>query len=227
MSGLSARDRRTLTTGAIAIVALLCIFRGVPAWRERYAKERADAAHYALSAGEAEAAVRGSGARADSLDARRQRLVDLAPVILEGRGPAEAGGTLAAIVSGAAAQAGMQINSVQVRNDSAGPGTFTRVAVTADATGDARGIARMLRLLEGGTELLAVRSVSISGAQPGAPDQQPESLHLQVIVEGLALSRPASTNQTDAGDEDAAADEPARDRRASPAPSAQTPGGGR
>ncbi|MDB4949561.1 MAG: hypothetical protein JWM27_2210, partial [Gemmatimonadetes bacterium] len=136
------------------------------------------------------ATVRGSGARADSLDARRGRLVDLAPAILDGRTPAAAAATLAAIVSGAAAQAGMQLNAVQVRSDSAGPGVFTRVAVQADATGDVRQVAHMLQLLERGPELLAVRGLSVTGAQPDSPDAQPEALHLELTVEGLALSRP-------------------------------------
>jgi hypothetical protein len=188
----SDRDRRTLVIGLALVAGLLVGFRGVPAWRGRYDHERAAASHLALRAAEAQAAVRGSRVRADSLDARRRRFVDLAPAILDGRTPAAAGATLAAIVSGAAAKAGLQVNSVQVRPDSAGPGIFTPVSVHADATGDVRGIAAMLGLLERGPELLAVRSLAVSGAQPAAPGTQPEALHLELTVEGLALSRPAA-----------------------------------
>jgi hypothetical protein len=196
---MSERDRRTLLIGAGLIVALLALFRGVPAWRGRYERERTAATRLSLRAAEAEAAVRGSASRGDSLDARRRRFVALAPAILDGRTPAAAGGTLAALVSGAAAKAGMQLNSVQVRPDSAGPGTFTRVAVRVDATGDVRGVARMLSLLERGPEMLAVREISVTGAQPGAPDAQPEALHLELSVEGLALSRPARASADNAG----------------------------
>lgn len=184
---ISDRDRRTLITGTVVIVLLVLLGRGLPAWRRWDADVRASAAEMAAEAAHAEQTVRLLAPALDSLQARRARLVALGRGVLEGESTAASGAALASLVSGAAARAGVQIGSVQVRPDTAGAGTFMRIGVRADGTGDLPAITRLLALLEGAPELLAVRALSITQPAPGGPAEQPEALRLEISVEGLAL----------------------------------------
>lgn len=188
---ISGRDRRTLVTGMIVILLLVLLGRGIPAWRRWDAGVRASAAEMAAEAARAEQTVRLLPPALDSLQARRARLVALGRGVLDGESTAASGAALASLVSGAAARAGVEIGSVQVRPDTAGAGTFMRIAVRADGTGDLPAITRMLALLEGAPELLAVRALSITQPTPGGPAEQPEALRMEISVEGLALVDPA------------------------------------
>ena len=186
---LSDRDRRTLGVGTMVIVFLLRAGRGLPAWRRWDADVRASAAEMAAEAARADQAVRTLPAALDSLEARRARLVAVGRGVLDGGSPAASGAALASLVSGAAARAGVQIGSVQVRPDTASAGTFMRIGVRADGTGDLPAIIRMLAMLEGAPELLAVRELSITQPAPGGPAEVPEALRMEIGVHGLALVR--------------------------------------
>jgi hypothetical protein len=188
---LPARDRRTLLLGGTVIALLLLLFKGLPAWRRWDAGARASGAELVAAAARAQADVRSLPALADSVAARHRRLVALAPLVLDGSTPAAAGASLASLVSGAAARANVALGTVQLQPDTATTGTFVRVTVRGDATGDLPGIARMLALLEGGPELLAVREVSITQPDPGGPADRVETLRLEFSVQGLALRLPA------------------------------------
>lgn len=213
---ISPRDRRTLAAGLLAILLLVLFSRSLPAWRRWDAGAHASAAEMAGEAARAERMAEELPATLDSLQARGARLAALGPAVLEGGSPAASGAVLAALVSGSAARAGVQIGSVEVRPDTASAGTFVRVAVRADGTGDLGAITRMLVLLEGAPELLAVRETAISQPAPGGPADQPEALRLELLVEGLALARPPAADAGAAapgneGEGGPAADPPASD----------------
>jgi hypothetical protein len=186
---VSDRDRRTLAIGAIVILLLVLFSRGLPAWRRWDAGTRASAEKMATEAARAEQIVRLLPAALDSLEARKARFITLGSGVLEGGSTAASGAALASLVSGAAARAGVQIGSVQVRPDTASAGTFMRISVRADGTGDLPAITRLLAMLEGAPELLAVRALSITQPAPGGPAEQPEALRLEISVEGLALAK--------------------------------------
>jgi hypothetical protein len=190
---ISDRERRVVAVGALAVVVALGVGRGLPAWRAWKSAAVASAALQTERAVDAEASVRGLRARIDTVEARQRRLGELAPALLDGTTPAAAGASLAALVSGAAARSGVRLNSVQVAQDSASAGrTFLRVSLHADATGDVAGVSKMLSLLEGGPELLAIREMSIS--QPDPVGQGPEQLHAELTIEGLALAAAADSS---------------------------------
>ena len=183
---ISGRDRRVLSFGLAVIGLLLLVGRGIPAWRRWDADARASAAELAVEEERAAAAARALPALRDSAAARRERLVALAPAVLDGESAASAGAALASLVSGAAAKAGVQIGAVQLsRPDSAARTVFTRVRVRTDATGDLPGLLRFLQALEGGPALLAVREWSVSQPNAGGPATLPETLRLELTVEGL------------------------------------------
>ncbi|HEU4557047.1 MAG TPA: type II secretion system protein GspM [Longimicrobium sp.] len=217
---ITPREKRTLAAGALAVALLVGVGRGLPAWREWKDAAVARARLQTERAADAEASVRGLRTRIDTVEARQRRLAELAPALLDGTTPAASGASLSALLSGAAARAGVRLNSVQVIPDSAAEGaTFVRIALHADATGDIAGVTRMLSLLEGGPELLAIRQLSIT--QPDLAGQGPEQLHAELTVEGLALAggalpgvaaEPAAGEEDDASageDEDGITDEAA------------------
>jgi hypothetical protein len=190
---LDKRDRRVLVAGVLIIGAIISGSRGVPAWLGWQREARASAAEVQTELAHARAGAAARNAVHDSLAARGQRLLALAPALLSGDSPASAAATLAALVSGAAAQANVHLGAVQVRPDSVARGAFTRVAVRASATGDVTGVTQMLLFLERGPTLLAVRELSITQPEPGAPADRAEALRLEFLVEGLVLNaRPRS-----------------------------------
>jgi hypothetical protein len=205
-SALTARDRRTLILGAVCIGTLLLVSRGLPAWRGWVVESRAAAAEQCDEAARAEALARVFPAMRDSLAARNGRFLALAPRLLSGGSLNAASATLASLVSGAAADAGVTLGAVQLRTrgsplpaDTGRRGSvaghagtprpaFVRVLVEGDVSGDIRGITRFLLALEQGPVRLVVRDFTITQSDAvGAPDRA-EVLHATVAVEGLALA---------------------------------------
>jgi hypothetical protein len=172
----------------LIIGAIISVSRSLPAWLAWQREARASAAEVQTELAHARAGAAARKAVHDSLAARGQRLLALAPALLSGDSPASAAATLAALVSGAAAQANVRLGAVQVRPDSVALGAFTRVAVRASATGDVTGVTQMLLSLERGPTLLAVRELSITQPEPTAPADRAEALRLEFLVEGLMLN---------------------------------------
>jgi hypothetical protein len=186
--GMSQRDRRALTVGVVSILILVALSRGLPAWSSWRHQAGEDALSTTAERARAEALLTIRRAIGDSLAARNERFVSLAPKLLSGGSPAAAGATLAGLVSGAAATTGVRLGAVQIRPDSASPNAFTRISVRADATGDVRGVTKMLSALERGPTLLAVRSLSIDQPEPAATNDHMEALRVTLVVEGLMLT---------------------------------------
>jgi hypothetical protein len=189
---VAPRDRRTLIIGALIIAGLLGLTHGVPAWRRWQHETYLRASTMTGDLARAEAHVRARSALADSLAARNARFLALAPALLAGETPASAGATLAGLVSGAAATTNVRLGAVDVRVDSARPGTFTHVAVAATATGDVRGLTHLLARLEAGPTLLAVRALTLTQPEPGAAADRMEILQVAFTVEGLVFTPPAT-----------------------------------
>lgn len=183
--GLPARDRRALVIGAATVLLLVLGGKGVPAWLRWTGGARAEASALIAEAVRARESVRNTGTVRDSLAARRPRYEELAPAILEGETATGAAGSLAEQLSNAAAEANVQLGSVQLRADTTSQAAFTRVAVRADFTGDIIGVAAMLYVLEGGAELLSIRELSITQPEPAAGDDRPEMLRVSLVIEGL------------------------------------------
>jgi Type II secretion system (T2SS), protein M subtype b len=185
---LSRRDRRALLMGVGGVLGLIAAARGIPAWLQWQREARASAAERLTELASAESSLRNEPAVRDSLAASARRMLALAPSLLSGDTPAAAGATLAGLVSGAAAQASTRLGALQVRADSMSHGTFTRIAVMGNATGDVQGVAELLSALEHGPTLLAVRELSVSQTDPAAPVDRMEVLHVDFAVEGLMLN---------------------------------------
>lgn len=186
---LSLRDRRALLVGGIALSALLLLARGIPAYRHWLWHEQENAMHAAREKVRAQALVAAAPEVRDSLSRRAKQLLGLSTRILAGESRASAGAGLAALLSGMAAGSNVKLGTVHILTDSAATGAFTRVGVRADATGDIRGITALLAAFERGPALLSVSELSITQPDMAAPDNRAEMLHLELLVEGLALNR--------------------------------------
>lgn len=191
---LSSRDRRALVVGGIGIASLAAFARGMPALRGWSDASVSSARELALEAERAVASMAGAGALLDTMRARGERFVALAPALLDGGSAATGGATLASLLSGAAAAADAKLESVQVRPDTAArdssgttASTFARVSVRATMTADVRGLAKVLLALERGPTLLAVEELSVTQPEPGADGSRPEMLRVELVVAGLAL----------------------------------------
>lgn len=176
-----------LIAGVAVIGGVLACAHGVPAWLAWKRQASASAAQLVAQASEARARVLGLETVLDSLEYRKARFGRLAPLFVGVGSPTAAAGTLASLVSVAAQGAGVEVASVQVRTDTTTARTVKRVSVRADVAGDVRGITALLLALERGPALLAVRELSITQSEPGAPDDRPESLQVQFLVEGLVF----------------------------------------
>jgi hypothetical protein len=187
MGGLSPRDRLVLGGGMAAVLLIVALGRGIPAWHRWDADTRAAAGELIGEAQAAEASAAGLAAALDSLQARRARFVELGGAVLAGGSPAAAGAALAGLVSRAAGRAGAQLGSVQVLPDTSGAGIFLRVTVRGDATGDLPSVTRMLAMFEGDPHRLILRELSITQPNPGGPAELPETLRVEFAVQGLAL----------------------------------------
>ena len=186
---LSKRDRRALEIGGAVILLLVAGTRGLP-WVAMWSTSVQVSSQLMVArATRAEAVVREIPAIRAHLKARSTELLALAPRLLGGRSAASASGTLAGLISGAATTAGLSVGAVNITVDSASSHGFFSVRARVQLTGDVAGLAHLLRSLEGGPVLLRVREMTISQQDPGAGADRPESLQVELIVEGLMWRR--------------------------------------
>jgi len=190
---MTRRDRRTLVAGAIAVLSVVLVGRGVPAWT-RWRNEALDRAVMTrASLRQAEALVRAAPVRRVTLLARARHAETVQPTLLAGNTPTLAGASLAAQVSAAAGRARLRLGALQLRGDSAERGVFTRVGARGEATGDVQGLTTFLGALERGPAILSVRRLGVTQPDFSAGDDRPESLHIEFEVEGLVRTAPAAS----------------------------------
>jgi hypothetical protein len=222
LGAVSPRERRTLLFGASAVLAIVALGRGFPAWRAALVERRENAAELTRTLAGADQALARHAALRDTLTARSRRLDAVAGTLLPAGDSGDqgaAGRALAAMVSGAAAGAEVRLTTTAVieerrrvaprgavgelsgprnpsRRDDADDTTLLRtVAVRVVGATDVRGLTTMLHTLERGPMRLRVRSLSVSQPEVAADDARVETLQVDLVVEGLAVaSRPASSH---------------------------------
>jgi hypothetical protein len=184
--GLSSRDRRTLIVGVSAVGVLLALGRGVPTLVQWQSAQRAEAATISTDLAVARAGARLMPQLLDSLRSRQARLAAIDSAMLGGSTPAAAAAGLASALQDIAADASVKVSAMQLQADSAGTGGVVQVGVRVTAVSDVYGLLALLRALEGGRTLLAVRELAVTQPEPAAPASKQETLRLDVMVVGLA-----------------------------------------
>ncbi len=185
---LSKRDLRALIRGVSIIAGIVVVARGVPAWRRWETTVLREASMTLHTVALVEAGVRQLPPTRDSVAARRARLDSLAGRLFEAKTVQEAAAALAVYVSDAATGTEVKVNTLQLRADSAfAADGFARIAVRLNGTSDVSGLAGLLVTVEGDSLLLAVREMTVTQPEPAAPDSKPETLHFELLIEGLAM----------------------------------------
>lgn len=186
--GMSSRDRRALLIGAACIAALVVTLRGLPAWYGWRAEARSEAVEVMSRAARTQAVLRAFPETFDTLQARTGRVVDLAPALLIGDTPEEAALILRVAVTYPARAASVRLDQVETRIIAADSQPLPRLFLDARGTGDVRGLAALLRGLEQGPTMIAVRRLVVAPHNVHTPADQVELLSIEFTVESLALA---------------------------------------
>jgi uncharacterized protein with GYD domain len=188
---LRARDQRTAMVGSAFIVLALAGRHVIPAVAAWNAAQLSSAAEDRLRVGEGRAARLDLPRLRDSTRARRLRLDALDTMLLAAATPVEAAAALASTLEDIADSAPVRVASLQIRVDSARRG-FARVGVRISGAADVRGLADFLSVVEGDDPpWMAVRELSVTQSDPAATPNKPEALHVDLLVEALAIMRRA------------------------------------
>jgi type II secretion system (T2SS) protein M len=187
---VTPRDRRALIVGAAAVAGAVLLLRVVP-WVVRGAgRLAARAEQQAATARRARSVLAAGPYVHDSLEEVLARIVNLAPVLVEGRSAAEAQASLAGLVSLAANRHALKVVRLDPLSDSSA-GVFNRVTVHAELEGDIRGFAGIVGALETGQPLLTLSAFEASSPDPLTHPNTPEALHVALDITGYYLPRSA------------------------------------
>jgi hypothetical protein len=184
--GLSARDRRTLIVGVSVVGGLFVLARGLPSLMRWQNEQRLEAESMVADLSAARAGARQMPALRDSLRARQKRLAVVDSSILSGPTSSSAAAMLASALEELAGESSVKVSAMQLHADSAAAGALVQVSVRLTAVADVYGLLALLRAIEGGETLLAVRELAVTQPEPAAPSSKPEALRVDMMVVGLA-----------------------------------------
>jgi hypothetical protein len=184
---VTPRDRHALMLGGLAIGAAVVVLRILPWGVRRVVAAERDLSQRAALLGHTRAELEQVGAMEDSVTQLTRALAGLAPKLLSGRTPAEAGADLAGRLTLLASRHQVKLERQDQRPDSGAAGWLRRMVVRVAVESDIRGMAGLLRALAGGDAALSVDELRIVAADPGAPNTRPELLKGEVTVAGWYL----------------------------------------
>jgi len=178
------RDRRALIVGGLVIGTAVMVLGVVPA-----GVRRATGAYQVLDQrSQLLARTRDEMATLprlrDSAAVLSQALIALAPQVLSGSTPAEAGADLSGRMNLAASRAPARVERVDALPDSSGDGRLGRVRVHAELETDVRGLISLLRAIDAGDEVLKLDELRVEAPEPGAATRGPEILKIEMTVSG-------------------------------------------
>jgi Type II secretion system (T2SS), protein M subtype b len=192
------RDRRALVFGGLAVAAAVLVLRVLPWSVQRVVGAERDLMQRAARLGYTRAQLEQVGAMEDSVATLTRALGAVAPKLLSGDTPAEAGADLAARLNLIASRQEVNLERQDQRADSGAAGWLRRLVVRLAVESDIRGLTALLRGLAGGDAALSVEQVRIVASDPGAPGTTPEVLKAELTVIGWYLAgREAPTGKGD------------------------------
>jgi type II secretion system (T2SS) protein M len=193
---MTSRDRRALLLGGLAIAGAVVGLRVLP-WAVRRATEaEAVLRERATLLARTREEMASLPKLRDSAAVLSQALVALAPQVLSGSTPAEAGADLSGRMNLAASRAPAKVERLDPLPDSSGNGRLGRVRVHAALETDVRGLIALIRAIDAGDEVLKLDELRVEAPEPGAVPRGPEILKVEITVSGWYI-RPRSTEKRD------------------------------
>lgn len=181
------RQRRTFTWGAGIVIGTWLLLRGAPslvaAIRDAHGSLRDQVSLLERS----RADIAEGAAVQDSAARLKARLIEQAPRLLSGNGPAEAADALAGLVGLAVSRGNGKLTRIEPVADSTARGLLRRVSLIAGLDADVRGLTAVLQRLATGDPVLTVESINVLVVDPNAPAATAELLRVELVVHGWYL----------------------------------------
>lgn len=188
LQAVSTRDRRTIAVGMACIFGMILVAKILPAERKWDDREEMRAMLSERELAEARSLISEEGSTREALAARSRELRKLEVGLVRSETISGGETALAAVISTAAAAAGIKVGALALDTDTGDHGTLRTVSVTAEASGDIQGLASFLGALEGTRSRLAVRALSITPSDPVAPETRAETLRLELTVQAQVIT---------------------------------------
>jgi hypothetical protein len=173
-----------LLVGGLVVVAAVLALRVLPSGLRRATAAHALLSERALLLARSREELASLPKLRDSAAILTRALVALAPHVLSGFTPVEAGADLSGRMSLAASRAPARVDRMDPLPDSSGAGRLGRVRVHSSFETDVRGLVAFLRAIDAGDEVLTLEELHIEAPEPGAPDRGPEILRVEVTISG-------------------------------------------
>ena len=185
---LSERDRRTIAVGATCILFMILVAKVLPAERRWDTHVEMRVAVLEREVADARSMMSRETATRDAVAKRTRALRMLEAGLL--RAETKSGGetSLAALVSTAAATAGIKLDGLSLDSDAGDNGRIRTASVTGGATGDIQGLAMFLGALESTQARLAVRALSVTQSDVASPETRAEALRLEFTVQAQVIT---------------------------------------
>jgi hypothetical protein len=191
---MTPRDRRALLLGGIAIAGAVLGLRVLPWGMRRVTASHAVLRERATLLARTREEMASLPKLRDSAAVLSQALVALAPQVLSGSTPAEAGADLSGRMNLAASRAPAKVERLDPLPDSSGDGRLGRVRVHAALETDVRGLVALIRAIDAGDEVLKLDELRIEAPEPGTMQRGPEILKVEITVSGWYI-RPRTTEK--------------------------------
>src|SRR6266851_1578026 len=188
---MTPRDRRALLVGGLVVAGAVFGLRVLPWAVRRTAVARAVLRERAILLARTREEMASLPELRDSAAVLSQALVALAPQVLSGSTPAEAGADLSARMNLAASRAPARVERLDQLPDSSGNGRLGRVRVHAALETDVRGLIALIRAIVVGDEVLKLDELRVEAREPGSVQRGPEILKVEITVSGWYI-RPRS-----------------------------------
>ena len=191
---MTPRDRRALVVGGVAVAVAVLGLRVLPWAVRRVTEAHAQLRERATLLARTRDEMASLPTLRDSAAVLSQALVALAPQVLSGATPAEAGADLSGRMNLAASRAPAKVERLDPLPDSSGDGRLGRVRVHAALETDIRGLVALIRAIDGGDEVLTLDELRVEASEPGMASRGPEILKVEITVSGWYF-RPRSTEK--------------------------------
>jgi len=185
---MAERDRRALAAGAACILLMILGIRVIQAVRQWEIHVALREALLMRQLAESRRIVGHEKAAADTLRSRARALTALEAGLMRAESKSAGEAALAALVSTTATSAGIKLDALALDAAADRGGGIGIVSVTGGAAGDIEGVAAFVASLERMPARVATRSISISDADPAAPDTRAELLRLEFTIEAQVVS---------------------------------------